>query len=393
MQYAFKKGTGTTTCSLMLKEVVHYYNSRGSAVYCAFLDATKAFDRLRFDKLFELLMRCGIRSPDLRLLLDCYRRQQVRASWKGSKSEYFDVENGIRQGGIASPTLFCIYLDRLLCQLKEASDGCWVGPHFLGCLAYADDVTLMAPTLLGLQRMLKVCETFCEWSDLSFNATKSVAMVFGLRSATPAPVVLNGCQIQWATEARHLGNVIRNDCAESSDVVKKKGDLIGRTNIVCATFPHQSAMTRNRIFQCQCCHLYGCQAWNLYDRAIERFVSCHNRCLRRVLHLPYRTHRRLLPALTGSKPCMDRIVHLSSNHIKSMVSCPNSNVAFLANHFMNDKNTTIGCNRDLIDQYVAYEPSCDELCTATAINDLLYEPPDFFLRSEATELAHWLCVN
>jgi hypothetical protein len=33
MQYAFKKGTGTTTCSLMLKEVVKYYRSRGSRVY------------------------------------------------------------------------------------------------------------------------------------------------------------------------------------------------------------------------------------------------------------------------------------------------------------------------------------------------------------------------
>ena len=105
---------GTTMCSLSVKEVAQYYVNMKSDVYACFLDATKAFDRVRFDCLFLALLKRRVKYPDLRLLLDLYNRQQVRTSWGASSSEYFSSANGIRQGGIISPILFCIYLDALI---------------------------------------------------------------------------------------------------------------------------------------------------------------------------------------------------------------------------------------------------------------------------------------
>ena len=393
MQYAFKKGMGTTTCSHMLKEVVKYYRSRGSQVYCCYLDATKAFDRLRFDKLFEILLQSGIGFPDLRLLLDAYKRQQVRATWRGSASPYFNVECGIRQGGIASPTLFCMYLDRLLVRLKEAGDGCWIGPRYFGCLAYADDITLMSPTREGLQRMLRECEIYCNWSDLKFNASKSMAMVFGANGDTDSLAMLNDSPIQRVDRARHLGNIISDDLQEAGEIEKKKGDMIGRTNLLCASFRHLSLEARNRLFHLQCCHMYGCQAWDLRNRSIPAFITCYNRCARRVLHVSQRTHRRLLPVLTGFKPCLDRIVALSAKHIESMKCCPNENVNFFANAFVNDMNTIVGGNHHYISNYEPYNATMMEVVTGGAIVELLADPPAGFTKEEALTMANWLCVN
>ena len=42
---------------IVLKESLAYYVSHGTAVYCGFLDATKAFDRVNYCKLFRLLMK------------------------------------------------------------------------------------------------------------------------------------------------------------------------------------------------------------------------------------------------------------------------------------------------------------------------------------------------
>ena len=59
------------------------------------------------------------------------------------ESASFRVKNGVRQGAILSPSLFCVYLDNLLSQLREAGVGCHVGGLFLGAFGYADDVTLL----------------------------------------------------------------------------------------------------------------------------------------------------------------------------------------------------------------------------------------------------------
>ena len=83
-------------CTLALKEVVNYYTSRKGRVYCALLDASKAFDRVRFDKLFEALIKRNIPSSIIRLLLNMYQRQKVRTLWDGCLSDTFLTVNGVR---------------------------------------------------------------------------------------------------------------------------------------------------------------------------------------------------------------------------------------------------------------------------------------------------------
>ncbi len=59
MQFAFKEKHGTVMCSLVVKEVVHYYINNKSDVYSC-VDVTKAFDKVRHDKLFERLMETKV---------------------------------------------------------------------------------------------------------------------------------------------------------------------------------------------------------------------------------------------------------------------------------------------------------------------------------------------
>ncbi len=56
LHFAYKAGMSTTMCSTVLREVVQYYKSNGSHVYGCVLDASKAFDRIKYDKLFEILL-------------------------------------------------------------------------------------------------------------------------------------------------------------------------------------------------------------------------------------------------------------------------------------------------------------------------------------------------
>ena len=69
------------------------------------------------------------------------------ASWKNSKSRAFQVQNGVKQGAILSPILFTVYMDEMLCELKKSGIGCQMNGVYAGALGYADDVTLLCPSL------------------------------------------------------------------------------------------------------------------------------------------------------------------------------------------------------------------------------------------------------
>jgi len=74
---------------------------------------------------------------------------------------HFSVSNGVKQGGVLSPVLFCVYFGGLLHKLIDAGYGCYIGHDFAGVLAYADDVVLLAPSASAMRMMLALCDEFC----------------------------------------------------------------------------------------------------------------------------------------------------------------------------------------------------------------------------------------
>jgi hypothetical protein len=97
----------------------------------------------------------------------------AKVSWNGTSSSSFRVLNGVRQGAILSPVLFCVYFDTLLTSLSNTGLGCHVGSFFVGALAYADDLVLLAPSASAMRRMLLICDDYAAQFNVVFNASKS----------------------------------------------------------------------------------------------------------------------------------------------------------------------------------------------------------------------------
>ena len=310
LQFAYKDGHSTTLCTSVMKEVISYYRSQGTAVYCALLDASKAFDRVRFDQMAQLLQSRSIPAPIIRILLDNLTRQRVRTSWKGIKSEEFSCTNGVRQGGIASPVLFAIYFDELLRRLEGCGAGCHIGHHFVGGLAYADDVTLLAPTELGLQIMLEACEIFAKDFSVSFNENKTTCIRFKLpqdRLKNDPNVFFNGSCLKWTDMVTHLGNTLTSDLKDYKDIEKKTSDFIWRVNSIIVNFRSVSTKIKCKLFESQC-FFYGCQQWFLSDaKCLERFHVQWRKSVRRLLNLPWHARSAILPHLISRLPFIDQI--------------------------------------------------------------------------------------
>ena len=69
-------------------------------------------------------------------------------------SDSFSVTNGVRQGGIISLYLFCVYMDDLSKKLNNVNAGCIIGAALINLLMYADDLVLLTPSSMGLSMLL-----------------------------------------------------------------------------------------------------------------------------------------------------------------------------------------------------------------------------------------------
>ena len=134
-QFGFKKKSSTLHAIYCLKETVNHYIENGSRVFCAFLDASKAFDRLVHSGLFMKLIARGVPKIFLDLIIYWYSNLKCRVKWDDCFSEWFSINAGVRQGGILSPDFYCLYVEDLIAILKTKKRWvlCFVGlprgPH------------------------------------------------------------------------------------------------------------------------------------------------------------------------------------------------------------------------------------------------------------------------
>ncbi len=66
----------------------------------------------------------------LRLLLYMYSNQSLQVRWGSHTSTRFNVQSGVKQGGVLSPILFSVYIDGLFTRLSSSVIGCQIGNHY-----------------------------------------------------------------------------------------------------------------------------------------------------------------------------------------------------------------------------------------------------------------------
>ena len=77
MHFGFKAHSSTAMCSMVLKIYHIMYVNNSSNVHCV-LDATKAFDRVEYCKLFKLLLERDMPPHIIRVLINMHTGQQIR---------------------------------------------------------------------------------------------------------------------------------------------------------------------------------------------------------------------------------------------------------------------------------------------------------------------------
>jgi len=124
LQFRFKQNSSCNHAFFTLKTVTNHHVANSATVNICALDISKAFDRVYYFALFQLLMDKNISKLFIGVLLDWHLKSFVCVRWGGGLSFWYRITSGVKQGGILSPLLFALCMDPLIMRLRALDLGC-----------------------------------------------------------------------------------------------------------------------------------------------------------------------------------------------------------------------------------------------------------------------------
>ena len=276
----------------MLKQLLHTYRSKNSPMFICFLDASKAFDRVRHFKLFQILTERKVPVYLIRLLAFWYSNQDMCVKWNHSRSNYFSVTNGVRQGSLLSPALFNVYLDKISQRLNTVNSGCCQANHIINHLIFADDMCLFAPSAKGLQRLLYECQEEASFLEILYNTKKTVCMCIQPKDwklVILPKLYLYDKPLIFVDSYKYLGAYINNSLKDDIDIQRQIRSLYARANILARKFSNCSREVKINLFKAYCCNTYCSQLWSCAKvHTLSKLKVAYNNAFRIVFGFPKR---------------------------------------------------------------------------------------------------------
>ena len=166
-----------------------YYNLElSNSVYVAFLDSRKAFDtEWRKDLMYELT-QLGVKGKLWQIIDDCHIETHSAIGVNQHQSRFFEVFEGVRQGGVLSGLLYLVFINDLLYDIERSNPNTSI-INIISCApGLADDISCIGNNMATVQRtsMLNVCFNYSRKWQFRFSA-KSCIVRF-LLNFRPTPV-------------------------------------------------------------------------------------------------------------------------------------------------------------------------------------------------------------
>src|SRR5438034_11188590 len=111
----------------------------------SYVDFEKAFDRIDWVKMLDILKEIGVDWRDRRLIMNLYLNQKAIVRIQQEYSDEGEIGRGVRQGCSLLPLLFNIYAEAMMVETMEGiEEGIKVGGNLIKGVRFVDDQGVIA---------------------------------------------------------------------------------------------------------------------------------------------------------------------------------------------------------------------------------------------------------
>ena len=309
-QFGFRKNRGTREAILALRLVLEERYKKGRDTYMAFVDIEKAFDNVKWDKMFEILKEIGVKYKERRTILNLYSGQKATIRFEGQEGEA-NIKKGVRQGCSLSPVLFNIYIENAIKEVKKKfRAGVTIHGERIKMLRFADDIVLVAEKCSDLEKILNGMEKILNSGyRMKINKGKTKVMVCNRCEHKDLDVKIGKEKIQEVSEFCYLGSKITKDGRSKKDIVCR----IAQAKIA---FYEKINLFRSKInleikkqflkTYVWSVALYGSETWTIGTQERKRIEAFEMWCYRRILGIKWTDKVRNKDVLVriGERMCL-----------------------------------------------------------------------------------------
>ena len=245
---------------LTLRLWINFCKRKRKKLFIAFIDFSKAYDRVPRGKLFSLLMRLGCGLVMLGALISMYSATSCILG-----TVVITCTIGVKQGSPTSVFLFIIYVDELIKMIKSRSplDGFLSWLHVLMLM---DDTIIFATSREKLLEKLEVLNDYCAEYGMVVNESKTEFMVINGNANDRKDIIMSDLTVKHCTSYVYLGVIVTENGSVTSSLkahIADKKKHLNRLLIFLARNYDAPFFVKRKVFDAafSSAILYGCESW------------------------------------------------------------------------------------------------------------------------------------
>ena len=208
-QRGFTTGSSPMNSALIVEECYRDAKDKNIDFQLILLDAKAAFDTVVHSHMLRRVFLAGIDNRHWTLIKSLHENAKSSVKWDGNISEPFNVNQGVRQGGILSTDLYKLYINPLLDRLETSGLGLKIGNISVSNTACADDIALISEIPDEAQTLVNMATDFAFMEGYQLQTTESVAMNVSSKKNqiynSKSPLQIGSNNMPFVDNAVHLG--------------------------------------------------------------------------------------------------------------------------------------------------------------------------------------------